>query len=226
MGGALFPRSLDEGADNLIGKGWHLTLRNRMTTLAVAGTLSVGGFLFVAPGVAHADNAPTQACGNTQPGPCSETDHFTNQSGFQSPIGATSTSCPSYVTNDFVLLATTGNGVEHVTLNKAQDFWFTTTFTGTGTATFYPASSLANIVTDDQGNIISADIVGPADATTTGKLTDWFGFSGNNKNAVSHGTINFIGTSASLHDTQHASWTGTQNPMTDPPHLAFNSATC
>ena len=183
--------------------------------------------------VAYADNAPTQACGNTQPGPCSETDHFTNQNGFVTPIGTptNATTCPSNILADFVLLATSGNGVEHATANKAQDFWATSTFTGTGTATFYPASSLMNIVMDNQGNIISADIVGPPDAVLTGKLTDWFGASFNSKNAVIHDTINFTGSdqngnSVTLHDTAHTSWTGTQKPFIDPPHLAFNSATC
>jgi len=200
--------------------------------LVAAGTFSMGAFV-VGGGVAHADNAPPQTCGTTQPGQCSETDHFTNENAYETPIGATTnaTNCPSYVAEDYVLLAMSGNGIEHVTVNKAQDFWFTTTFTGSGTATFYPASSLADIVTDDQGNIISADVVGPSDATVTGKLTNWFGGSGNNKNSVFHGTINLTGTDqngnpVSMHDTQHTSWTGTQNPLTDPPHLAFNSAVC
>ena len=182
--------------------------------------------------MASADNAPTQACGNTIPGPCTETDHFTNQNGFVTPVGTptNASNCPSSFVEDFVLLATTGNGVEHATANAAQDFWATSTFTGTGTATFYPTSSLKNIVVDNNGNV-TADIVGPADAVLTGKLTDWFGASFNRNNAVIHNTINFTGTeqngsSVSLHDAAHTSWTGTQKPFIDPPHLAFNSVTC
>lgn len=205
-------------------------LRRRTAQLAVL-TAAAGTVFAVGTGPAHADNAPPQACGSTQPGPCSETDHFTSQDTWETPLGATNASCPSWVTGDYVLLAMSGNGVEHVTVNKAQDFWFTTTFTGSGTATFYPASSLANIVTDDQGNIVSVDIVGPPDATVTGHLTDWFGGSGNNKNAVFHGTITLSGSDQagnpiSVHDTQHTSWTGAQMPFVDPPHLDFNEATC
>ena len=98
-------------------------------TAAAASTFALGA----AP--ANADTAPVQACGTIQPGPCSETDHFTAQAGLQTPLqpgGATN--CPSWITDDFVVLDMSGNGVEHVTINKAQDFWFTTTFSGNGTA--------------------------------------------------------------------------------------------
>jgi len=206
--------------------------RRRTAQLAILTAGAATAFA-IGAGPAHADNAPPQACGSTQPGPCSETDHFTSQNAWETPIGATTnaTNCPSWVTDDYVLLAMDGNGVEHVTVNKAQDFWFTTTFTGTGTATFYPASSLANIVTDDQGDIVSADVIGPPDVTVSGHLTDWFGASGNNKNAVFHGTINLHGSDqdgnpVSIHDTQHTSWTGAQLPFVDPPHVAFNDVAC
>jgi hypothetical protein len=182
---------------------------------------------------AQADTAPPLACGNTQPGPCTETAHFTNQEGLQTPVGAASgkTNCPDWVLTDYPVLDFTGHGIEHNTLNKAQDFWSTSTFNGTGTVTFYPASSVANIVTDDQGNIVSYDIVGPPDATVTGHLADWFGVSANKQSAVIHNTINFTGTdsagtSFALHDAGHASWTPGTVPFQDAPHLAFNKATC
>lgn len=207
-------------------------LHRRTAKLAVVAAAVAAAFA-VGVGPASADNAPPQACGSTEPGPCTETDHYTSQDALETPVGAStnSTNCPSWITGDYVLLAMSGNGIEHVTVNKAQDFWFTTTFTGNGTATFYPASSIANIVTDNDGNIVSYDIVGPVDATITGHLTDWFGGSGNNKNAVFHGTINLNGTDqagspVSVHDTQHASWNGTQNPFVDPPHTAFNDVSC
>lgn len=193
---------------------------------AAASTLVLG----TAP--ANADTAPPQACGTTQPGPCTETDHFTDEAGLQTPLQpTTSTNCPSWITDDFVLLNMSGNGVEHVTINKAQDFWFTTTFTGDGTASFYPASSLANVVTDQDGNVVSYDIVGPTDATVTGHLTNWFGGSGNNKNAVMHGTIDLHGSDSSgnpvsIHQNQHLSWTGGQIPFADTPHLAFTDIHC
>ena len=44
----------------------------------------------VGAGPAGADNAPPQTCGTTQAGPCTETDHFTNQNGWQTPLGAAS----------------------------------------------------------------------------------------------------------------------------------------
>lgn len=182
--------------------------------------------------MAHADNAPPQACGTILPAPCNETDHFTNQNQWVNPVGTSTspTTCSSSTLEDFVLLAMTGNGVEHITINKAGDGWSTSTFTGIGTVTFYPASSLANIVTDEQGNIISADIVGPSDGTATGKLTDWFGTSINKMNLVFHGTVNFTGTDqngnpVSLHETQHASWTGNID-LFGPPHIFFNSVNC
>jgi hypothetical protein len=206
--------------------------RSRTAKAAIVAAAAATAFA-VGAGPASADNAPSLACGNTQPGPCSETAHFSNENGLQTPLsGATNqTNCPSWVTDDYVLLAMSGNGVEHVTVNKAQDFWFTTTFTGDGTATFYPPSSIANLVLDDQGNVVSFDIVGPADATVTGHLTNWFGGSGNNKNAVFNGTISLQGTDSSnnavsVHSTQHQNWTGTQLPFVDDPHNAFADVTC
>ena len=207
-------------------------LRRRIAQISIVA-LTAAAALAIGASPASADNAPPQACGSTQPGPCTETDHFTSEAAWETPIGVTTnpTTCPSWVIQDYVLLDMSGNGVEHVTVNKAQDFWFTTTFTGTGTATFYPASSLANIATDDQGNITSVDVVGPPDTSVTGHLTNWFGGSGNNRNAVFHGTITLTGTDQSgnpvtIHDTQHSSWTGTQQPFVDPPHVAFNDVTC
>ena len=206
--------------------------RRRTSRLLIVAAIASAAFA-ISTGSAYADNAPPQACGNTQPGPCTETDHFTNEAALQTPLGeaTNATTCPSWLVQDYVLLDMSGNGIEHVTVNKAQDFWFTTTFTGTGTASFYPASSLANVVTDDQGNITSFDVVGPSDSTVTGHLTNWFGGSGNNRNAVFHGTITLTGTdqngqAVTVHDTQHSSWTGTQQPFVDPPHTGFNDITC
>jgi hypothetical protein len=207
-------------------------LRRRSAQLAIVATAAAGA-LVLGTGPAFADNAPQPSCGVTQPGPCSETDHFTNESGLQTPLGGTTsgTNCPSWVIDDFVLLAMSGNGVQHITVNKAQDSWFTSTFTGDGTATFYPPSSIGNLVTDENGNIVSYDIVGPADNTLSGHLTNWFGGEDNNKNVVFLGTIDFSGTdqsgnALSIHDTQHLSWTGNQLPFVDAPHLATNNAHC
>ena len=146
-------------------------------------------FLFGMVGVttASADTAPNLTCGSTQPGPCTQTAHFTSDDEFGSPLppGA---GCPSFAADDWVHIVGTGNGVEHVTVNKAQDAWFTSTFTGAVTLTAYPPSSLSF---DDQGNVTG--IVGPADPNVpvfSGHLTEWFGGSFNNKNSVNHGTFN------------------------------------
>jgi hypothetical protein len=200
--------------------------------LATAVALAVAA-MGIGMASAQADTAPPGTCGVTQPGPCTETDHFTQATGLQWPLGTptNATNCPAWLLNDWAVFDFTGNGVQHVSVDKAQDFWFTTTFTGNGTVTIYPPSSIADIVMDDHGNIVSYDVVGPADDVITGQLTQWFGASDNNRNAVNTGTVNVQGTdtagkSFSLHGTFHAGWTGTQNPMTDPPHKAFQDITC
>jgi hypothetical protein len=80
-------------------------------------------------------------------------------------------------------------GVIHITINKAGDEWDTGTFQGPFT------------------------IVSPADMTTvlaSGHGQSWFGDSVNNQNAVSHGTINFSGTTSTgmqigFHEDMHVS---------------------
>ena len=202
----------------------------RVISVATAASAAV---LLSWAGPASADNPPQLACGNTQLGPCSETAHFTSSQGFSTPPPAAGgTNCPAYLLSDISFMDFAGHGVEHITVNKAQDAWFTSTFTGTGTFTEYPATSLANIVVDDQGNL-SADIVGPPDAIVTGHLTEWFGGSFNNKTVVFTDTITFTGTdqngvSIHLHAVDHTSWNATSTPFVDPPTLNFskNHITC
>jgi hypothetical protein len=147
------------------------------------------------------------------------------------PPATSPTNCPAYLFNDIAFLNFTGNGVEHVTVNKAQDAWFTSTFNGAGTVTFYPDTSLAHVVFDDHGNIVSADVVGPPDATLSGHLMNWFGGSFNNKSVVLHDTINFTGTdqngnSAQVHTVDHTSWNANSTPFVSPPSLDFHNAHC
>ena len=201
--------------------------RSVRAAVVVAATTSVAMAVSVVPAVA--DTAPPQACGNTQPGPCTQTDHFTQQFGFVTPIGQPGglSNCPDYVLNDFPFLDVTGNGIEHVTVNNAQDFWSTSTFTGFGTITLYPTSSLANLTIDNNGNV-SADIVGPPDAVYSAKLQDWFGVSDNKQAAVIHNTINVQGTDQAgnplqLHVNSHTSWTPGSVPFVDLPHLSFGN---
>src|SRR5258706_3795620 len=90
----------------------------------------------------------------------SSTIHFPSQSGWGTPTGHTTnlSNCPAPVINDFTFLDATGHGVSHQNTNPAQDFWATSTFTGHGTVTFYPASSLSF---DDTGNVTG--VTGPSD---------------------------------------------------------------
>jgi hypothetical protein len=173
---------------------------------------------------AVADTAPDLACGSTQPGPCTETVHFSeiNEMNAPAPPGG---GCPAFASTDFATFVGTGNGVEHITVNKAQDLWFTTTFTGTMTITGYLHGTV-----DSDGNVTSVSDPDPNVPPFTGKVTEWFGASFNQQNAVMHSTIHFTGTNANgeslrFHDPSHSAWT----PGTDvngPPNKMFDKLRC
>jgi hypothetical protein len=79
------------------------------------------------------------------------------------------------------LVTTIANGVLHFTVDKAQDFWGTSTVEGTFVFTATDGTAY------------------------TGHFTEWFGVSVNNQNSVQHATINFVGMSASgAHLSIHA----------------------
>jgi hypothetical protein len=129
--------------------------------------------------------------------------------------------------NDYVHIVGTGNGIEHVNVNKAQDAWYTSTFTGIVTITSYPASS---VTVDDQGNVTG--IVGPADPNLpvmSGKFTEWFGGHFNNKNATSGGTVNLSvtggGMSLNLHANFHSNW-AVGSDLFGPPTRSFSNVVC
>jgi len=198
-------------------------VKKRMVLVAARAVL---GLVFGAAAAAHADTAPPLTCGFTQPGPCQQTAHFTTDDEFGSPLPPGS-NCPAVVSNDFVHIVGEGNGIEHVNVNNAQDGWFTTTFTGHVTLTAYPPSSLSF---DTQGNVTG--ITGPPDANvpvTSGMLTEWFGGSFNNKNAVNHGTINLSvsggGMTLNLHAVFHAQW-AVGADQSGPPTTMFDHVTC
>jgi hypothetical protein len=199
------------------------SLKIRMMTATAVAVLALPLVMAQAAG---ANTAPNLACGSTQPGPCSETAHFTEINNVAPPLPPTP-GCPAVVSTDFVLMVGTGNGVEHATINKAQDAWFTMTFTGTATLTAYPPSS---VTPDNNGNFT---ISGPPDATVqpwTGKLTERFGGEFNNKNAVIHGTFHFSGAAAdgqtlTVGFVQHLSWTPGTFPN-GPPHTVFAKVRC
>ena len=172
----------------------------------------------------------------------SQTQHFSSVQSWGTPTGTptNNTNCTGAVgsafANDFVLLDLTGNGVQHQTVNGAGDAWFTTTFTGTGTVTFYPGSSLI-VVVDNQGNIVgNPTIIGPPDMITSVKITDWFGFEANHSNAVGHGTIDARGTTltgalipagqaVAFHDQTSLRWAVGADPF-GPPTSFTNNITC
>ena len=195
----------------------------RMMTVAAAAVLALP---LVMAQTAGADTAPNLACGSTEPAPCSETAHFTDLDNVGTPLPPTA-GCPDTLSVDFVSMVGTGNGVEHVTINKAQDGWFTMTFTGTATLTAYPPSS---VTSDGNGNFT---ITGPPDANVqpfTGKLTEWFGGSFNKQSSVIHSTFFFSGAAAngktfSIHNVGHFSWTPGTDPN-GPPHTVFNKVNC
>jgi hypothetical protein len=201
-------------------------VRGPIQRLAVGATVAAFAVVLVLPSAAGADTAPNLTCGSTQPGPCQQTAHFTNDDEFGTPLPPGS-GCPAFVSEDFVHIVGTGNGVEHVNVNKAQDAWFTSTFTGNATFTAYPPTS---VTVDDQGNVTG--LVGPPDANVpvfSGKLTEWFGGSFNNKNSVNTGTINLSATgggqSLSIHAVFHASW-GVGTDPNGPPTRGFQNVTC
>jgi hypothetical protein len=192
-------------------------------TVITGASLCVGGF---GVSTATADTAPNLTCGSTQPGPCTQTAHFSNDDEFGSPLPP-APGCPDVVSSDYVHIVGTGNGVEHVTVNKAQDAWLTSTFTGNATFTPYPASSLSF---DMQGNVTG--IIGPPDtsvAAFTGKLTEWFGGEFNRQNANQHGIININavadGQALSLHVNFHAQWAVGADPN-GPPTRMFEHVSC
>jgi hypothetical protein len=173
---------------------------------------------------AGAATAPDLACGTTQPGPCSETAHFSDINDMNTPAPPGG-GCPAYLSTDFFTFVGTGNGVEHTTLNKAQDGWFTTTFTGTVTITAYLHGTV-----DSDGNVTSVSDPDPSVLPFTGRITQWFGGSFNNQNSVFHGTINISVTNANgenlrVHFATHQSSTPGSDPN-EPPHTAFDKISC
>jgi hypothetical protein len=173
---------------------------------------------------AGAATAPDLACGTTQPGPCSETAHFSDINDMNTPAPPGG-GCPAYLSTDFFTFVGTGNGVEHTTLNKAQDGWFTTTFTGTVTITAYLHGTV-----DSDGNVTSVSDPDPSVLPFTGRITQWFGGSFNNQNSVFHGTTNISVTNANgenlrVHFATHQGSTPGSDPN-GPPHTAFDKISC
>jgi len=157
---------------------------------------------------------PIPTCGPGA-GPCQETDHFGQLVFFGSPLG-----CGAL--NEWAFVQQTGNGVQHVNVNSAQDFWFTTTMVGP--ATFV----LGTVVFDSSGNLIFTP--DPKMPTYAGQLQQWFGASFNNKNFSNSGTINIQamgsdGSTLNLHANFHINTTGMQ-PFIPNMNSAHFDVTC
>jgi hypothetical protein len=78
-----------------------------------------------------------------------------------------------------ISINSTGNGVEHFTLNNAGDFWITGTFEGNGTVTTGVATGPTSFT--------------PTGPVYSGHTMEWFGIEENNQNVVNHATFNFTG---------------------------------
>jgi hypothetical protein len=120
------------------------------------------------------------------------------------PFPVAPTTCPDGSTvPGGIVSGTYKTAVFHVTINKAGDFWGTSTQEGTFT-----------LVTS-----------GSPVVTYTGHLTGWFGESINNQNFVLHSTFNVTATGSdgsrvSLHMVMH--WSTSASGMV----VMFDKATC
>jgi hypothetical protein len=179
----------------------------------VAALLMIGVLAGAQAASAATVPASDFTCGVTVFTPCNQTAHFSDLNAVGTPFPGASSSCPAFVTTDFVNIVGTGNGVEHSIINNALDGWFTSTFTGTVTLTAFTDAGL----TTPDSNV----------PPFTGQLIAWFGGSFNKSNFVFHDTINFSGTAAdgttlTIHDVLHVN--NTPNTI-GPPHF-FEITTC
>ena len=197
--------------------------RSRLRVLALAAIAALAVPLLVIQPVGAA-TAPDLACGNAQPGPCQETAHFSDINDMESPAPPGG-GCPAFLSKDYFTFVGTGNGVEHINVNKAQDAWFTTTFTGKVTITAF-----LNGTIDSDGNVTKVSDPDLKVGPLTGRITQWFGGSFNRQSTVFHGTIDISvtdanGVSLRVHFVTHASWTPGTDPS-GPPHTAFDKISC
>jgi hypothetical protein len=181
--------------------------RSRIAALVSTATL-IGGFagigLMALPASALQVPPSGFTCGVTVFTPCNESAHFSditagNGPEVASPAGATPPGCPAFIGTDAAVIVATGNGVEHSIINNAGDGWFTSTFTGTASVTFWTV--------DGSGKPVALDPLVPS---FTGHIEQWFGGSFNKSNYVLHDTTNvavtgFDGSSLSFHAVNHFS---------------------
>lgn len=91
------------------------------------------------------------------------------------------------------VMSTFGNAIEHFTANKANDDWFTSTYTGD--ASVYPivfASPGVPMLDQNENDVLDTS----GTPLATGHLTTWFGQEDNKQNGVFHATLHFNGVEA------------------------------
>jgi hypothetical protein len=199
-------------------------MRVRTLGRAIAAAMVFGGISLASTTVAGAEPvSPVDfTCGNTVFTACNQTAHYDTPDPlggiqFGQPNPGVETNCPSYVLYDSPAVTGTGNGVEHAIINNNGDFWATSTFTGTVTVVYYTVVDGLPSAPD------------PNVPISTGHITEWFGFSGNNKNFVSHDIVNFTGTHpdgtpVTFHALDHTSINALPFPRTGVND--FHIATC
>jgi hypothetical protein len=148
-------------------------------------------------------------------GPCQETDHFSQDASLASPLPG------CMILTEWALISIEGNGLQHMTVNSAQDFWFA--FKMEGAATIVQG----DVVLDANGNLVSftPDASKP---TFTGHWQQSFDVQSNNKNNSSSGIVDFHGTSSNgasitLHFTMHDNTTGSAPTIPNMNSLHFDA---
>jgi len=182
-----------------------------------AAAVMFGGLAAPASAASAPGPAPMPTC-LPGAGPCTETDHFSQLTFLGWPLN-----CQGYF-GSWVLIDVTGIGVQHITVNKAQDFWFTTTFEGAVTA----KGVLVTITPNPTGPPTFTISPDPSRPPLTGHFQTWIGFEGNQKNFVAHDTGNLHltapdGTAYAVHFNDHASSTAA-NPFV--PHTLVMNTHC
>jgi hypothetical protein len=152
-------------------------------------------------------------------GPCQETDHFSQLQFLGGPLN-----CGYF--SGWSSVQVTGEGIQHINVNGAQDFWETSTFTGA--AVISPI--LVQVTPNPPPAPPTITMLGPDPnrPVLTGHLQSWFGFQGNQNNFSESGTANVQATSAdgtsySLHLNDHLNSTG-NNPFV--PHTIVMDVSC
>lgn len=165
------------------------------SVLVLAGWVALFVLSALPAGAASGVGFPPPPTCHPGVGPCQQTDNFGQYQFIGSPLpGCTSLS-------GYALIYTKGNGVQHINVNAAQDFWFTFTMVG--------ATTVVQGTVDKNGNF-APDLSKP---TFSGHLQQWFGEQYNNINRSISSTANFqgissTGVSVSLHFNIHLNSTG------------------